>query len=256
MRMLPKGCLLVCLLTAGATQAQFYRNWFRDSTATDQASPARFKGIIKYYPGQSGEYRAAYEKAITNGASVEVDAGLIYHGYLLDGLNYDTEPALGAALRLSYRHYPKARRRRRRTLNGTYRVPMLMYRFVRYNFDSYGYDTEGRDVVTETLRLRQHVTGLQYLLGRQINLARTFSVAVQYGLGMRVKFASLNTSAGESRAWLLERTPGATLTSTPTSAVKLAPSLHLNLSVGLIRKKSREEQAEDRRKRRRQRRGD
>ncbi|MGB3619127.1 MAG: hypothetical protein WBA12_13500 [Catalinimonas sp.] len=240
-------CFLV--LISFTAEGQFYREWFRGDNADEEnrASPARFKGIFKYYPAQSGEYRGGYERALNNGASVEADAGIIYHGYLLDGLSYETEPAAGVALRLSYRNYPRAKRRRRRTLNGTYRSPLLMYRFVRYNFDSYGYDTEGRDVITERLRLRQHVVGLQYLLGRQVNLLRVFSVAVQYGFGMRVKFANLVTDAGQSRAWLLERTPGATLSSTPTTAVKLAPSLHLNLSVGVIRPKSREERREDRR---------
>ena len=229
---------LLCVAVSTSGRAQFYRRWLGDSTGS--VSPARFKGIIKYYPAQSGEYRAAYEKALTNGTSVEFDGGVIYHGYLLDGLAYGTEPALGLALRLSYRSYARARARRRRSLNGTYRAPLLMYRYVRYRFDTYGYDADGRDVVNETLRLRQHVVGLQYLLGRQINLARTFSFAVQYGLGMRFKFLDVRTSATESRAWLLERAPGVTLTSTPLTAIKWVPTLHLNLSVGLIRKKQKE----------------
>ncbi|SDL76713.1 hypothetical protein SAMN05421823_10862 [Catalinimonas alkaloidigena] len=219
------------------TQAQFYRRLFGDTT--DNISPARFKAIYKYYPGQMGEYRFAYEKPLNNATSLEFDLGYVYNNYVrerfnVDNFGYELRPTMGVAARVSYRRYPKAVTRRRRTLNGIYRGPLLLYKYNRFNYDSYGYDTEGRNVVDERLRLRQHVVGLQYMMGRQINLARTFSFALQWGVGARVKFANMVQSSSEDRSWLLDRTPGATVFETPTSAIKVTPTAHLNFSVGYI----------------------
>ncbi|HSI91798.1 MAG TPA: hypothetical protein VK927_11825 [Adhaeribacter sp.] len=209
---------------------------------TDYGTGPTYSRVWKIRPLQFGEIYLSYEKVKELDQTNEIGIGYIYKSFVgassrdsltgtaltgfysnfLDEEDYVISDCDGIVVRMSQRNYPSAIRP---APAGFYYGPAFMYRFIAFRNDLL-FDFPGEVVG----RMYQHVLGFHYQVGYQAIVVKHLSLEVFGGLGARAKMTTARLSKGRVEERVIAPLKFGRDNNTVVSA---APSLHLNVSLGL-----------------------
>lgn len=186
--------------------------------------------LLKTAPVHFEEVNAAVERFYGANYSLQYGAGYIYRSMVNAGAFGEPvgRPVNGLSGRLAYRRYWGSRFA---APQGGYHGPLATYRYLTYPNRVY-YDQFNRP---QSLKLRQQVFSVQYLLGMQRIFKGWLVVDAFAGLGVRLKFATRKDTGAEPGIDMGQgQFYGRKLAASPDWILLAGPSVSLNLAVGVV----------------------
>lgn len=195
---------------------------------SDSARTVIPRPLVKTVPLQSGELNVAVERFHRSDRSLQYGVGYIYKAYTNSG--YVGEPSGekvdGISLRLAYRNY---REKRLASPQGGYHGPLATYRYMAFPDKLYSDQFH----VIQSVKLKQQVFSLQYMLGMQRVFKKWFVIDAYAGLGGRLKYATQKDSGSDARSYLY-RFYGKEVKSGSDWLLLAGPSFSFNIAIGVV----------------------
>ncbi len=188
--------------------------------------------MLKTAPIHLEEINVAVEKFHRANRSWQYGAGYIYRTFTNSGSAGEPrgQEVNGLSVRLSYRMYPE---KRFVSPQGGYHGPLATYRYMALPTEFYQTQTNQ----SFTLKPKQQVFSLQYLLGMQRVFKGWFVVDAYAGLGGRLKYATEKGSEDFYKHYNSRyyggQFYGKRLAIGPDWAILLAPSFSFNIAFGV-----------------------
>lgn len=231
-------------LHKSAIQICFFLLLFISNSFSQNAKDSlSFRHLIKIYPLSviSGEYLLGYEKNFNKRYSFEINVGIfrkepIENNSTEEGGYWNMVPGWEKANGFSARAGIKRYSRKYKAPFGFYKHLQLMYKYV--HFDNTEFSWSGQGSYSEWVTLSRHSATIKYLIGKQMQILKTFSFEFYFGFGLRYKFQSKAISYGHYTSNANGYYPGQEYTQYyddyRTDEYWLIPTIHTGFTMGLF----------------------